>query len=452
MSICCVYFYIKFIMKGPGVFGPGRGNIMKKRSGVLRTILKTLPAFLALACLAGCSREEREHYKEVEKNAAAYYKNKYGEDVTVVDSKVAGNSGLFGYHGVVDRAYEMSDGTQVYWNDEEEYFADNRQAEEIAAALRSEVIEPALAEMDPDHTVTEYSFNRTGFDSFDESVFREYFDGDLEDFAGREKIAVRNLDAVVHEFCYRAKVEQFFASVGKYLSQNRATIAVLRDDPAVDEPFVAGSDWPEGDLRVKGVAYLDFGEGLSWLDNEYVEVLDGVMMMIKQRDFVLEPGDITFVEEGTAADLQKKIDEAYYALPVDAEENKDGGYTVRDQRNESRAVLLDPEAPIYRVQFSDRLREQIDKNEDNKSFYIWLEDPENVELWCYYSGDDRYRFRIWMMWDDNRVRGSYESFSEGDLFYTGGVAYEKLEDEEPAAGTTGEAATAGTTGEATTAK
>ena len=161
MSICCVYFYIKFIMKGPGVFGPGRGNIMKKRSGVLRTILKTLPAFLALACLAGCSREEREHYKEVEKNAAAYYKNKYGEDVTVVDSKVAGNSGLFGYHGVVDRAYEMSDGTQVYWNDEEEYFADNRQAEEIAAALRSEVIEPALAEMDPDHTVTEYSFNRT---------------------------------------------------------------------------------------------------------------------------------------------------------------------------------------------------------------------------------------------------------------------------------------------------
>ena len=135
------------------------------------------------------------------------------------------------------------------------------------------------------------------------------------------------------------------------------------------------------------------------------------------RDFEMEPGDITFMEAGTAEDLQKMLDEAYYALPFEAEENKKGGYSVRDQMHE---------AVIWRVQFSDRLREEIAKGSYRNSFYVLTDDPENTQLWCYYSGDDRYRFRIWKMTDDSLLRGAYKSFSEGDLFYMGGVAHEKL--------------------------
>ena len=314
----------------------------------------------------------------------------------------------------------------VYWNDEEQYFADNKQTEEITAALRSKVIEPALRAMDPDCRVSDYSFNRTNMESFDEMVFREYFDGNLEAFAEKEAIRFDDFEAMVHESAYRAGVEGFYDTVGKYLKGDFGRVVVLREEAGDDPAFVPGEVWSEGDVRVRAIAYLDFDDGLSWLEHIYVEVLPGVKMMSTLRDFEMEPGDITFTEAGTAEDLQKMLDEAYYAMPLDAEENKNGGYSVRDQRHESRTVLTDPGAVILCVQFSDRLREEIAKGSYRNSFYVLTDDPENTQLWCYYSGDDRYRFRIWKMTDDNLLRGAYKSFSEGDLFYMGGVAHEKL--------------------------
>lgn len=396
----------------------------RRRSGVRKPLLGLISVGLALTCLSGCAKK-KAHYEDVQRRAEKYFKEKYGEKASVVSSKAAGNSGLFGYVSVKDRAYEMSDGTMVYWNDEAQYFADNRQSEEIASALTSRVIEPALAAMDPDCRVSDYSFNRTEMDSFDEMVYREYFDGDLEAFAEKEEIRFNDFEALVHESACPGGVEGFYDSVGRYLKGDYGSIAVLREETGEDPPFEFGRERPEGDRRIRAVAYLDFEDGLSWLDNTYVEVLPGIKMMSTNRDFVLEPGDITFVEAGTAEDLQEMLDEAYYAMPADAEENKKGGYTVRDRRHESRAVLTDPEAVIRRVQFSDRLREEIAKGSYRNSFYVLADDPGNTQLWCYYTSDDRYRFCVWKMTDDSLLRGAYKSFSEGDLFYPGGVAYEK---------------------------
>ena len=395
-----------------------------RRSGVRKPLL-LMAVGLMLTCLSGCAKE-KAHYTDVQRKAEKYFKEKYGEKASVVNSTVAGNYGLFGYLGVKDRAYEMSDGTMVYWNDEEQYFADNRQTEEITAALRSKVIEPALSAMDPGCRVNEYTFNRTRMDSFDETVFREYYDGNLEAFAEKEEIIFSDFEAMVHESAYRAGVEEFYNTVGKYLKGDFGRVVVLREEAGDDPAFVPGEVWSEGDVRVRAIAYLDFDDGLSWLDHTYVEVLPGVKMMSTIRDFEMEPGDIIFIEAGTADDLQKMLDEAYYALPFEAEENKKGGYSARDQMHESRAVLTDPGAVIWRVQFSDRLREEIAKGSYRNSFYVLADDPENTQLWCYYSGDDRYRFCIWKMTDESLLRGAYKSFSEGDLFYMGGVAHEKL--------------------------
>ena len=397
----------------------------KQMNTVWKTLLRIISAGLTLICLCGCGKQ-KAHYEEVRRKAEKYFKEKYGEKAEVVDSIVAGNNGLFGYLGVDDRAYEMSDGTMVYWNDKEEYFADNKQAEEIAAALTNKVVEPALAAMDPDSRVSEYSFNRTNMDSFDEMVYREYFDGNLEEFAGKEEIRLQDFEALVHESAYREGVEGFFDSISRYLKGYGGRVVVLREDTGEDPPFELGVNWPEGDRRVRAVAYQESEGGVSWLENTYVEVLPGVKMMSALRNFVLEPGDLTFVEAGTAGDLQKMLDEAYYAMPVDAKENEKGGYSVRDRRHESRAVLTDPEAVIWRVQFSERLRDEIEKGDFRNSFYVLTDDPENTQLWSYLVKDDRYRFCVWKVTDDSVLRGAYKSFSEGDLFYPGGVTYEKL--------------------------
>ena len=95
-------------------------------------VLLAMSVFLA----SGCASEK--HYRAVEKKALEYYQDKYGlEDITVTDSYKAGNSGLFGYLDVEDRAYEMSDGNSVFWDEDNERFSDNAQADEINEAFRS---------------------------------------------------------------------------------------------------------------------------------------------------------------------------------------------------------------------------------------------------------------------------------------------------------------------------
>ena len=84
---------------------------------------------LALLLLSGCTSL---HYENVERRALKYYKEKYGlKDVDIKRSYKAGNNGMFGYTETEDRAYEMSDGYSVYWNNTQKYFADDRQAKEI---------------------------------------------------------------------------------------------------------------------------------------------------------------------------------------------------------------------------------------------------------------------------------------------------------------------------------
>ncbi|MBQ1476486.1 MAG: hypothetical protein IIZ21_04300, partial [Firmicutes bacterium] len=128
-------------------------------------------AFSAL--LSGCM--DRAHYDRVEKKALKYYQNKYSKkDVEIVDSYKAGNNGLFGYLGVEDRAYEMSDGSSVYWDDSLETFADNAQADQILADFEQEILQPLLAAFPVPYQATPAALNRTNYDSFDESVFTAY--------------------------------------------------------------------------------------------------------------------------------------------------------------------------------------------------------------------------------------------------------------------------------------
>ena len=57
-------------------------------------------------------------------------------------------------------------------------------------------------------------------------------------------------------------------------------------------------------------------------------------------------------------------------MPVDAEENKNGGYTVHDQRHESHVVLDDPEAPLYRAKLSQRVLDELGFEEISVGDYV----------------------------------------------------------------------------------
>ena len=381
---------------------------------------RVLLAVLLAVCgclLTGCG--DAVHYKAVEKKAASYYKQKYGgRKPEIVDSFKAGNSGLFGYIGVKDRAYELEDGTFIYWDDDEETFADTRQAAEINKALTETIVEPALDAVGVPVTCANYTFNRTGFDSFDESVFTALYEGDIVSYAMKEKPEAYDLRIALRAesgFDHEAAVGNFYKALKPYLSGTAE--AIVFEESGDPLPDISDVWYSISSPTVVSTATLDFEDGIRWYRNVYIEVMPGVFMTSDIADFVLEEGDITFKQIGTCADLQKRLDEAYYALPVDAEENKNGGYTVHDQRHEKRVVLDDPASPLYEIQMSERVLERLDSY-GKMAVYVRMERDDGLPLMTALAPDDN-SYSVYYVLTGPEDGPRYESISPGALFYFG---------------------------------
>ena len=70
---------------------------------------------------------------------------------------------------------------------------------------------------------------------------------------------------------------------------------------------------------------MDLSNKISWYRQAYIEVYEGVFVTSCKYDFTFKDGDVLFEEAGSSAELQQMLDDGYYALPVNAEENKNGG-------------------------------------------------------------------------------------------------------------------------------
>jgi len=370
---------------------------------------------LVLLTLLLCGCEDSRHYKQVEANALKYYKQKYNlDDVEVKNVLAAGNAGLFGYTGVKDRAYEMSDGNSVYWNEENGTFADNAQEEEIQKAFAEEILDPLLAEFSLPLKTTSFSLNRTDYESYDECVFTAFYDGDIRSFLKTEDpklcdlvLAVENEDREKGE----AEIVRFYDAMKEWVSgQSEAYIlnSGLED--------LTGDWYPnEHDLNVSARALLNYNKEIGWYRQVYIEVFDGVSVTSNKKDFVLEEGDILFEEAGTCADVQELIDKNYYALQVDAPENKNGSYTVRDRRHENHVILDDPSAPVYRLKMSQRVLDELDDRKE-LGVYILTRRESDLPLYVYYGKNS---YSVYRVCENNGERTEYEAISPDNLYYFG---------------------------------
>ena len=339
-------------------------------------------AFSAL--LSGCM--DRAHYDRVEKKALKYYQNKYSKkDVEIVDSYKAGNNGLFGYLGVEDRAYEMSDGSSVYWDDSLETFADNAQADQIRSDFEQEILQPLLAAFPVPYQATPAALNRTNYDSFDESVFTAYYDGDIRTYLAEERPRLDGLQIALQtedrETGERA-VEAFYEALKPYVKGSNEVFLLTEGLDAL-----SGDDWyPDTHAQnVLASASLRYDDQIRWYRKLYVEAFADIKIASVKANFDLQEGDVVFEQVGTCADLQKLIDEGYYGMPVDAEENKNGGYSVHDQRHESHVVLDDPDAPLYRAKLSQRVLDELDSR-NCLSLYVLDNREDGLPLMIYYTG------------------------------------------------------------------
>ena len=379
---------------------------------------------LCTLLLGGCSDPKRA--EEIKEKALIYYKNKYNvEDVTITGSNVAGNNGLFGYAGVKDRAFEMSDGHSIYWNDASETFADNAQAEKIQEDFVKYILEPLLSDIPFPKVMDPCSLNRTGFESYDESVYTEYYDGDIRNFMKIAKpqisgwtLAMETTDRENGE----RQIQNLYDALNEYVT-GWGEVYIL--DNGLEE-YSRTNQYSGTELNIEdrsrnvtARANLIFGENISWYRQAYIEIYDGIYVSSTKKDFAFEEGDLLLEKAGTCADLQQMLDHCYYAMPVDAEENKNGGYTSRDQRHEKRVVLDNPEAPLYRLKMSQRVLDALDSR-DCIGVYILDERENNLPLMKYYGKDSTASISVYyVIWDPSKDIASFDELSPDYLYYFG---------------------------------
>ena len=384
-----------------------------------------LKGLLALAALLGGCLDKRKEENTAKSEALTYYRKKYNDrKITLEETIRAGNSGLFGYIGVKNRAYKMSDGYWVYHADGTDIYADNRQAEEIQEAFDREIIQPLVNAQDM--ITIRYDLARTGMDSFDECIYTEYYDGDIRSFCEKEKPQIQ-LEILLEETAEEQDTErgeEIFRQLSPYV-RGWGDIYIVKQGTAETYKGLERLHGRNPDLMAVG--YPDFTGGkMQWYRQKYIEVTDGIYMTSAERDLVLEDGDIVLVQEGTCADIQAILDEKYYAMPVDAPENKKGGYTVHDQRHEKRAVLDDPEAPCYKPVFSEKITAYLQEHDDI-TLYVRSERTDDKPLMkCYGSGS--YTWNVYRVCENGSPEASYETMKEGYLYYFGTQHYEAYED------------------------
>ena len=305
----------------------------------MRKGIKTLTVVLLLAAfcllLGGCqSRREEAALRDL---AQKYVDEKYGE-------------GFLPEHGVrlvqypqrgiprkeKDWFFVFSDGMEdfrVWYNAEEERFLDDRQAEEINAAIRTLLLEPLRERLEPCIWETEscrfgvtdelgLSFNYRA-EMMNGSFFHVRYDGDAAAFCREERPAPAYgcLNAVLFateagRAEYEARLEAFRETAQQYFSlpiyyssvgveasgrrTSRITVLVYRTEEY--PPRYAGTDF---------LAELDLdGQGVRLYTPSWIEVTEGLFVTAtsKNCDIELQPGDILFEPTYSAAELKALLE------------------------------------------------------------------------------------------------------------------------------------------------
>jgi hypothetical protein len=140
-------------------------------------------------------------------------------------------------------------------------------------------------------------------------------------------------------------------------------------------------------------------------------------------NFVLEEGDILLEEAGKAEELQAILDADYYALPVDAEENKNA-YLVPDQRHANRYVLDNPELPYYRLLIKQRVIDAMD--DFGLNVFVKMKRESEDSLYARYS-DSNVQYEL-VKCGENGRKITFATVSQDSLYYIGTIHLEKYQD------------------------
>lgn len=324
-------------------------------------IRRTISIFCILAILlslTGClTVEQKEALADFEKEAAQYYKDKYGETPNIqkcdyyIDS-----TGIFPQR-TDDMYARCKNGEYIIYDASRKLLVDNRQSLEASEAILAEftarINEIAKTVETGEFKIENYNSSTYLTDLSDSNFYHAFYDGDIEKFMAAEDI---QLSANLYLIC--DKEDSWQAAQQKcemliredFRTDSSVSLVVLSRD-CYDQKGISA------DIEYEGCwakFSMDKESTDSYIQN-YIKVSDGVYVTCAKENFVFEDGDVQMIEALTEQEINELILQRYNLLPDKAPENANGSYMVKDKTREKYSIVS-ASSPIYQITFSERVK------------------------------------------------------------------------------------------------
>lgn len=380
--------------------------------------------FCAVGLLTGCglSKQEQDALEDFSKEAKKYYEEKYESNASLERYGYAMLTDSLFSSRTEDMYAEFSDGVTVYYDADREYLLDSGQGEEVSEALEeafSERLEELTQGMEEGSFVIEdvrFSIHAEGYE---EDFYHTYYKGDIEKVIERENIP---LWANLFLICER---EDNWQETRLALEQ------LLREDfPALDNvrlavmsrscyaSYTAGTNRHPGIDMLECYAEYEIAEETACYMQHYIKLAEGIYATSKEKNFILEEGDITLREAISQDELNEMIYEHYDSLPDVAEENKGGSYHAHDKEHVTYYEVT-ADTPIWQIRFSERIKEHF-----GEEFNVYLRFvPEELGLgwdkkFYYFPNDGKKHFHCYAIYTD-KADAEFATLNEEDYYFGG---------------------------------
>jgi hypothetical protein len=322
---------------------------MKKRISRISLIL--LAGLLVLcAVLAGCTNSQ--DLDEIEARAAEYVQTKYGESFSLLSgSQLTQQVQRWVPHSSGDCLLVFRDGDgsfRVWYDAERDLFLDDRQAEEINARIREELLEPLRAQLMPCEWAVEDSAAGSVDDlllNLDGCFFHTRYEGDIVAFCREEKppltVELVLFTETEDRAEWEARLQLFADAFDEYFSLPQYFWAGERLGYPVYVKVHREAEW-RAHPRCHFLAQLTIdAEGTQLYTPSWIELLTGIYVTAADdsRQIELLPGDLA-LERACSA-------EEFAGILAD--------YPDSEGKPRELPICSD----VYVIRFSDRLSEQL---------------------------------------------------------------------------------------------
>lgn len=383
---------------------------MKKR--LVKALLLIFIINLLLG-LSGCMTvAEKEALVEFETEAAAYFKNKYGNAPRIESCNYyISNDGIFPVRTQSMYA-RCHDGTYIFYDAKRDQIVDNRQSEELSAAIEKELKRQmkAVTDIIPGSELIIRNYCSTAYaGEYEGNFYHSYYDGNIEKFLAEEDV---QLVANMYLLCKgNDPWQEAQKQCEEILKKDFRTEHTISLTVATRECYETNQSEEYIYVGIDDIgcfaSYHMMGieqETRAYIQN-YIKIAPGLYATANEANFVFEDNDIVAIEGILEDVLNAKMLDAFNDL-----KDKTG----------SMYSEIAASTPIYNFVFSERVKKQFPNGK--ATVYLMMK-PEEIsasdsDQLLYYQNESG-QYRVGAYAPVNGGNAAWATINENDYYLIG---------------------------------